>query len=305
MSRNALAIAMVSSATLLFYGCVNVFDPVDSPTSPDQILSAARAEFDEGHYDKAREYYAKLGNNDSAEAELSFVDMNEAGITMGVLVSAVRISSGETPGAILTNLAEALAKDTVTTPATRRVALARAYARVSGVENQQLRGFVRFLVGLSIAADILGENALALNDGALAKADIVTSPSGCPAPAAPVAPAVVPACAAASGCDENPASNLPTGSVTAGAAEKFISNTDTTVDLNTPSYSLMVNAFLGATAGLDEMAVKTGDAQKLSTQIKEYAAALAVASATGNATATTAAQRCFLSSLINTAGVGR
>ena len=56
---------------LVLQGCVNIFDPLDSPSGEAQLLSAARACFDDGDFACAREFYGKLGSNEDAIAELA------------------------------------------------------------------------------------------------------------------------------------------------------------------------------------------------------------------------------------------
>ena len=275
--------------TLTLSGCPNAFDPLDSPTSDAQILSAARAAFDKGELTLARDLYLKLGNNDAAEAELAFVNMNEAGVTMTTLVSALRISSGEAVGSILTKLAEGIAKSSGDV-ATRRTKLADAFNRVSGIENQQVRGFVRFLVAISISANILSENTGVAGDLALNKADIVASSSSCDASTTSAS------CAVTAGCGPRAGSGIAVGSTSQFV--KFESTTDTSVDLTTPTYLLVADAILGATKGLNEMQASTGDAQTLTNQMRVSVGAFTLGpiAATG---------QCFLSALINTVGVGQ
>jgi hypothetical protein len=286
--RSVLTFAVLFLTTIILSGCPNAFDPLDSATSDEQILSAARAEFDKGNLTEARELYQKLGNNDAAESEVAFVDLNNAGVTMSTLVSAVRISSGETVGSILTNLSEAIAKSSGDA-STKRTYLQSAYARVGGIESQQVRGFVRFLVGLSIAAEILAENGGVSGDLTLNKEDIVTTPASCSSTVT---------CATSSACDIASSSGLVIGSATTAESAKYLSSTETDIDISTASYVAMTNAILGATTGLTEMGVDSGDAKTLSDSLNSYAENL-------SANPTTAYTRCYLSALINTVGVGR
>lgn len=269
--------------------CLNVYDSFDSPSGDEQILSAARAEFDKGNLEEARSLYQKLGTNDSALAELAFVDLNEAGVTMSALTKALQVSSGDSVGSILTTISETIQKNTSVTVAAKRASLESAYARVGKISNQQVRGFVRFLLGISIAAEVLSENTYA-SDGVISKTDIITSTSTCTT-------SNIASCLTDSGCDIKSGSGISVG--TDSQFSKFTSSTDTSITIGSPTYIFMTGALLGATAGLTELAITSGDSYSLVTSLNSNGVLDNLKNSPSTATS-----RCFLTALVNSVGVG-
>lgn len=274
--------ALACFALLFLCSCPNVFDPLSSPSGEAQLLSAARAAFDQGDLALAREYYAQLGNNDAAESELAFTYLNEAGVTMSALVTAVKIKDGESVGSILTNLSESLISGA---GATRRGLLAQAYAKVGGIETRQLRGFTRFLSAIAIASSTLAEHSGAQANGILNKSDIVLNTSSC----------TVASCAANANCAEP----SPTVFSSGGSDDEatYTSSTSTAINLSgsSPTYWMFINSLQGAQLGLSEMGVNSGDSFSLVNQI------LNVAFNSGSA----AEIQCLRATLVERLGVGR
>ncbi len=274
--------ALACFSLLFLCSCPNVFDPLSSPSGEAQLLSAARAAFDQGDLALAREYYAQLGNNDSAESELAFTYLNEAGVTMSALVTAVKIKDGESVGSILTNLSESLISGA---GVARRTLLAQAFAKVGGIETKQLRGFTRFITAIAIAASTLAEHSGAQANGQLNKSDIVQNTTSC----------TIASCVANTNCGEP----VPTVFSSGGSNDQstYTSNTSTSINLGgtSPTYWMFINSLQAAQQGLSEMGVSTGDSLTLVNQI------LTVSFTSGSA----AEIQCLRATLIERLGVGR
>lgn len=185
----------------------NVFDPLDTPTSDEQIVSKARACFDAGDLDCAREWYGKLSNGyaDIRNSEEAFVILHENGITMPVFINAVTGGQG---GGGLTKLANSFSWRA---GETRRLALYEAYKKVPYILQPQLRGLTRFVTAYALAAEILAEDAG--TDYSLQKDDLVSSSASCSCTAC----ACTGGCAAAASSILTPAArvdlvNFPTSS---------------------------------------------------------------------------------------------
>lgn len=163
-------------ASISLTGC-NVFDPLDSPTNDDQLISAARACFDQGDIACAREQYAKL-SKDSADimnSELAFATLDENGIGMGIFLDAFGGGGG---GAGITKLANQLAGTSLNTSATR-LAFYQAFQRAAAIKNPGLRGLVRFTTATALTAEIMAEGAG--NNRTLEQTDYTASPTVCKA----------------------------------------------------------------------------------------------------------------------------
>ncbi|RYZ71947.1 MAG: hypothetical protein EOP09_03920 [Proteobacteria bacterium] len=278
-TRSALAVLSLS----FLCSCPNVFDPLSNPSGDAQILSAARAAFDAGDLAQAREYYGQLGNSDVAESELAFTYLNEAGVTMSALVSAVKISDGQSVGSILTTLTESLIPGA---GQARRGLLEQSFAKVAQIETPALRGFTRFITSISIAASVLAEHRLAQSNGILEGTDLLANKTAC---------SNVTACTVG---DADCAEPTPTVFI-AGTDDSthYKSTTNTNINLNTssPSYWMFVNSLQAAQTGLNEMGVNSGDSLTLVNQIL------------GISFTTASAQQiqCLRASLVLQLGVGR
>lgn len=148
-------IGIVVLALLSGSGCgFNVFGWMDSPTNDAQILSRARACFDQGDLTCARAYYARLSTSyaDIQASELAFAILHENGATMNAFLTSF---GGGTSGSGFSRLAESM-KDGA--GETKRLAVYQAYAQVAAISDQHLRGLVRFVSATALAAEMLAED---------------------------------------------------------------------------------------------------------------------------------------------------
>lgn len=191
---NTLIVVAVLAASALTTGC-NLYDPIDNPSGDAQLLSAARACFDQGQFDCALEYYGKMSgsNADVVAAETAFVQLDKAGAGMGALMKAV--GNGSSGGAsALTSLAGELA---VGAGSAKRLELLAAYNQIAKIQSVPLKGLVRFVSSLAIAATILGEETH--GRALLQKTDLLSNATSCttvtcgtnPAGCLPLSPAVI------------------------------------------------------------------------------------------------------------------
>ncbi len=259
-------------------GC-NIFDPLDSPSGDEQLLSAARACFDQGDYQCALDHYAKL-STDQAEtvaAETAFVMLDRAGAGMSSFTQVV--GNGKTDGKALSKFATLL---TPSAGEAKRLEIYRAYQKVALIQNNvQLRGLVRFVTGIALAAELLAEDAG--GDGTYQNTDLVTS-------------ATVDSCRVAA-CP---------GSCTKAASSSF--NTGSVVDItgnNPPAESSMSGAltwgkFYGAVQAVDQ-----GLTTELATsgKFQNISSTFNVITTAGSALAN-ASDLCFRALLLET-GVGK
>lgn len=165
---------LASLAPVCLVIACNAFDSLDTPTNDDQILSAARACFDEGDLECARGWYQKLSSSESdvRASEEAFLTLDQSGAGMSVFIGAV--GEGSNGGGSLTALANRLSSGA---GEARRLAIYTAYKRVAEINNAELRGFVRFVTGFALAASVLAEVTGA--NGSLEKSDLVQTPSAC------------------------------------------------------------------------------------------------------------------------------
>ncbi len=172
-----LVFPLTLSAGVLLSSC-NAFEAFDSPSNDAQYLSAARACFDRGDLECARENYQALSENeaDIKNAELSLAILDEAGITMSTFLSA--FAGGGDAGAI-NSLAEAVADTEGGASVTKRNLILEALQAADGIEDQNLRGFTRFLASLSLFAEVLAE--IAGTNGLLESSDLASNGNACKA----------------------------------------------------------------------------------------------------------------------------
>lgn len=164
---------IVLLTSLLASSC-NVFDPLDSPTNDEQMLSAARNCFDEGDIECAKAWYQRLsgGYRDVQASEMAFAVLHQNGITMAMFLGA--LGKGGNGGAGLNTLANKIGGSA---SESLRVQIMTSYQYVNAINYPELRGFVRFVVAFTLAAEILAEDSG--TDQILQKTDIVSSVSGC------------------------------------------------------------------------------------------------------------------------------
>jgi len=155
----------------LFTGCNNIFSSSDKPIGNAQILSAARAAFDKGNYDEARNLYQQLPDDegDIKKSESAFLIMTQQDVSMMTLIEFV---GNKANGQALTKLAEHLASGA---GEARRLALYEAYTQHKTITDTNLKGFVQFTTSLALLAEVLAEAAS--TDGILRKTNLVNSAS--------------------------------------------------------------------------------------------------------------------------------
>lgn len=175
-----LTVLLVLLAASMIAAC-NIFDPFDSPTSDTQLLSAARAYFDKGEFDKAAEMYAKISGDkaDAVNADTAFRMVDQYGAPMSQFM--ISFGTGEVGiGNALTSLANHMVSTGGTPGETKRLQILEAFQRVSGITDPATRGVVRFVTAAAMVSEILSEVAgLASPIGSVTPADIVSTPNVC------------------------------------------------------------------------------------------------------------------------------
>lgn len=176
MKRIVFSLAAAAALATTF-ACVNVFDPIDNPHGEGQLLSAARAAFDKGDVATARELYGKVGN-ETATAELTFVDLDACGADIGAFASALSKASDNSgnPGIMLTVMAEHMNRQASSTCFAN---LLTSYKTARSITDPSLRGFASFLAAIAIAGEVLASNDGIAADGLLQQADLYGTPSTC------------------------------------------------------------------------------------------------------------------------------
>ncbi len=159
----------------IFLGGCNFYSSIDSPTGDSQILSKARACFDQGDFECASRYYGMVSSEsaDEANGELAFQILAKNGVTTGVFISAA-IDGSSSGGKFITKIANAL---TTVANQTTRLNLFHAFQKSSLISNQRSRGLIRFITAASFVAEILAENASSA--GKVAQSDLVANPTTC------------------------------------------------------------------------------------------------------------------------------
>jgi hypothetical protein len=156
-------------------GC-NLYGGLDKPSGDEQILSSARACFDQGDYSCAAKLYSQLSDaaSDEATAEEVFLVLNQSGATATALINAVT-SSGSNVGRILTQLANSLAPQA---SEQTRLNLFHAYQKNTSINNLRVRGLIRFLTSLTLMGEIFAENADPVTKK-FTENSLVTNPTNC------------------------------------------------------------------------------------------------------------------------------
>lgn len=166
---------------LLLSGCMNLTGIIDKPHGDGQKISAARAAFDRGDLEKARELYGELGGREDAISETVFLDLDTCGADIGAFGAALGAASGATanPGVLITVMAEKMnARHGTSCLATL---LAAYKTSQNSITDPSLKGFTGFLAAIAIAGEVLAHNSGITADGELRKADFLnnTAPSSC------------------------------------------------------------------------------------------------------------------------------
>jgi len=244
-------LTLLLALSLGLSSCLNVFAPIDSPSTDYQYISKARACFDEKDLTCAREYYAKASNSfaDTRESELAFVELDSSGATMGDFMSAF---SGGGGGDALTKFANKMAPGNVT----KRQAILSAYRRSLSITDPSLRGLVRFASATALAAEILSESTG--GDNIVNRADVVGT-----------------GCDATNACAGDQSLICSTSTIVGGAADINLDDTTQTL-AGAHDLSMLKAAMSGIIVGLGEL----GASGKFSTGVGDFATQINAVSAT-------------------------
>ncbi len=222
----SLLLVTAAFLSLLFTSC-NVFEAFDSPGDDEQILSEARACFDQGDIACAKKMYGKLSSAkaDVAGSELAFALLDNAGVTMSVFMTAIPAGQG---GKGVTKMAELIAPGSKS----KRQTIFEAYKASTTIVSKELRGLIRFLASFALVAEILAEQIG--SDGSLYKNSIVREASSCIADSA----------AATLGCLGSPACSAASTSTLGPGATVDFTGSLAGIDLSTgdPTLGMIVGA---------------------------------------------------------------
>jgi hypothetical protein len=155
MIRSSLFLTIVVSLSLT--GC-NLYGGIDGPSGDAQLLSACRAEFDQGDYETAKQCYQQLSGNDSdiGLSESAYVGLTQAGASMKAYAAA--FGKGDVNiGPAITTFAEGILANG--SGQATRVAIWQAFNEQVNIHDPNLKALVRFLGSLSFAAEILAETS--------------------------------------------------------------------------------------------------------------------------------------------------
>jgi hypothetical protein len=219
----SLRLAVLGGLLALGTSACNLFDPFDSPSGDAQLLSAARACFDQGDIACANEYYGQLSTTtlrDTALSEQAFAILDGQGVSMAVFMK-VGLGGGMGPSAI-SALANELAKGAP--GATMREQIFQAFLKANSISDPTVRGFAKFLTATSFLAELFAEAAV--NAGGARtfdSTDFVSVPGTCKAISSPGSAALDANCAPVFFSDSSAApvdltglANAPSGTPTVG-----------------------------------------------------------------------------------------
>ncbi len=231
-------------ATSVLSGCLNVFSPIDKPSGDAQLKSAARACFDQGDLDCAKNFYGKITGTSDAEfanAEIAFSQLEQNGVSMGTFIEV--LGGGQLDKALGSMTKKLKANAGVTL----RLAFLDAYKKVFSIsENIELKGLVRFATAFPLAAEILAENTDA--DGVLRKSDLAKTPASC---------------ATTQNCIINANCSQPSGKKLAiGSLKKIVKAEDATADYTgDPTLGMFQGAMDAILQAIDTELLATGKFQ--------------------------------------------
>jgi hypothetical protein len=164
------AVAALAAAST---GC-NLFGGIDKPGNDAQYLSAAEACMDQGNYACAAAEYAKVtSDTDQALSDESLALLAQSGAKFETFAQTFGSGGNLNPGSAITNLATLLIP---TSGQASRLQILGALQNVPKITDISLRGFVRFLSGLSMVAELLSEDA---TTATFTAADLAQSPTAC------------------------------------------------------------------------------------------------------------------------------
>jgi len=209
-------------AISIFSISCNIYGFLDNPSGDEQLLSAARACFDDGDLDCARDLYQKLSNNvaDVKNSEEAFEILDRNGASMSVFIQSFGSGSG---GSGLTTLSNKL---TSQASESTRINIYTAYKKIENISNTSLKGLVRFVTAITLTAELLAEDAV---NGIFDANDLASDATTCKAQ-------TTVGCLASASCDIASASHQ----LAHGASVDLGENTSDFVDLSgTPTLSML------------------------------------------------------------------
>lgn len=208
--RSHLVLTLGLALTPVVLGGCNIFHTSSTPGSDDRILSRARACFDQGDMQCAKDNYAKLSTSSADEriTEETYLTMNELNVTWATFMEAFIPSGGSFKiGNFITKVGQKFATNA---GEATRLTLFSAFKNTGDVSNERLRGLLRFLTSTLLMAEILAEDA---TDGNYTTADLVKDPTSCANAAkdSASASATSPYCALYTACNKPTGKKISTG----------------------------------------------------------------------------------------------
>ncbi len=174
-SHSALSkVAAIVGVSFSLTAC-NIYKFMDKPSSDLQILSAARACFDQGDLNCALDYYGKL-SDDSKNiriAEQAFVKLAQNNAGMKEFLQTAGTGIG---GTSLNTLASLVFTSGTTAQTTRRNEIIAAYNTAANITDTNMAALVRFASMYALLGAVLGELS---SDGTLNMNEIAASGSAC------------------------------------------------------------------------------------------------------------------------------
>lgn len=178
MKRPSFKLLFSLGLALAWSSC-NIFGFMDSPSGDAQLLSAARACFNDGDLTCAREYYAQVSGDNASirESELAFIKLEENGAGMEAFAYAF---GGGFGGAGINRLVTKVWTANATDLSTRRTNIAAVYdaANATNIPDTQMRALVQFAASTAVLGIVFAQQS---TNGILSKSELVAGPSGCAA----------------------------------------------------------------------------------------------------------------------------
>ncbi|MBL7716653.1 MAG: hypothetical protein JNL01_14405 [Bdellovibrionales bacterium] len=230
----------------------NIFAPFDAPSGDEQYLSAARACFDVGDYDCARDYYAKLTGTsyqDIRISETAFTIFDEEGADIGAVMGG-SITGGDY-GKTFTVIANRMMNKGSGPTEARRLKIFNAFRTAKDISSTQLQGLVRFMGAAALAAELLGEDALNLGQTAVSQSTLVDTPASCTSAGNACAGALDASC-------------LKTGTILVVGATIDLWATVAPTMSGAPTLDMVSNAMSQVQAGLSQIGVSGSYGSQLS-----------------------------------------
>lgn len=165
-----------AGAAFSFTGCLNVFSPLESPSGDLQLLSKARACFDDGDLACALKYYQMLSPayGDIQQSEQAFLTLDQNGAGMKVFITAFGSGQGG-PGA--TAFASSMSSSGASS--TIRGNIESAFLMSNNIGSANLAALVQFVSAAAMLGEVLGETAG--STGSLLQSQIAANPTACAA----------------------------------------------------------------------------------------------------------------------------